>query len=933
LPAPRDAAAVAPYVVAMPDRLDQIPHRRAIIDRRVLAAALEELSGEGTALRQAGAALLRPALDAGRAEIARRLEEHPSQGASAAAAQAFLTDQILRLLYDFTTQRLHVLSNPTTSERLTLMAVGGYGRGEMAPYSDIDIAFLTPWKATGWSEAVIESMLYTLWDLGLKVGHSSRSLDEMVRLAKSDLTIRTALLEARYVWGDQGVYDEAAARFDREVVAGTARTFVAEKLAERDARHKRMGDSRYVVEPNLKEGKGGLRDLHTLFWIGKYLHRVHTVAELVDKGLLTAAELRQFQKAENFLWAVRCHLHNVAGRAEERLTFDVQAEIARRMRYREAPGRSAVERFMHHYFLTAKAVGDLTGVFLAHLDDSLAPKGRRFGGLASFMKAPRHLNGFVLDRGRLTVPNDNWFKGDPVRLIELFAVADVHGLEIHPTAMRAAARDARLIDARVRLDPRANALFIDVLTSPRDPETVLRWMNEATVFGRFVPDFGRVVAQMQFDMYHHYTVDEHSIRAIGLLSRIERGVLAEDHPLVTTILRQTSMRRVLYVSVLMHDIAKGRGGDHSLLGAEVAAKLCPRFGMTPAETETVVWLVRYHLLMSATAFKRDLSDFKTVLDFAENVQSPERLRLLLALTVVDIRAVGPGVWNGWKRQLLGDLFNAAEEVLRLGHKQTGRAERIAAKLGDLQCTLGWDGPIFANYAKRMTDSYWIAEPDDVLAANARTVAAYGECPLTVAAQVYPARGATLVTVYTADHPGLFYRLAGAIHLAGASIIDARIHTTRDGMALDNFLVQDPFGAMFDDADRLKRLERAIEEALAQRSRLADRLAARPLARARADAFAVEPNVLIDNKASNRYTVIEVNAHDRPGLLHALAFALFESKVTIRSAHIATYGERAVDTFYVTDLLGGKVEGTLRLKSIERRLLDAAEGLTSVAVAA
>ncbi len=917
----------------MPERFDQIPNRRALIDRRALAESLAALPGEGTALRQASVGILKPALDQGRAEIARRLVDHPSAGNAAATAQAFLTDQILRLCYDFATQRLHPLPNPTTAERLTLAAVGGYGRGEMAPFSDVDIAFITPWKATAWSEAAIESMLYTLWDLGLKVGHSSRSLDETIRMAKSDLTIRTALLEARYVWGDQGVYDEAAARFDREVLAGTARTFVAEKLAERDARHKRMGDSRYVVEPNLKEGKGGLRDLHTLFWIGKYLHRVGSVAELVDKGLLTAAELRQFQKAENFLWAVRCHLHTASGRAEERLTFDIQPEIARRMRYADRPGRSAVERFMQHYFLTAKAVGDLTGVFLAHVDDSLAPKGRRFGGLRSFIKAPKELSGFVLDRGRLTLPNDNWFRGDPIRLIEIFAVADAQGLEIHPTAMRVANRDARLIDARVRNDPRANALFMDVLTSPRDPETVLRWMNEATVFGRFVPDFGRVVAQMQFDMYHHYTVDEHSIRAIGLLSRIERGDLQADHPLATVILRQMRMRRVLYVAVLLHDIAKGRGGDHSVLGAEVAMKLCPRFGFNPAETETVAWLVRWHLLMSATAFKRDLSDYKTILDFAEQVQSPERLRLLLALTIVDIRAVGPGVWNGWKRQLLGDLYNAAEEMLRLGHKQTGREERIAAKQADLSKSLAWAEGDFATYARRMTDSYWIAEPDDVLAANARMVADAGDAPLTVAAQVYPARGATLVTVYTPDHPGLFYRLAGAIHLAGASIIDARIHTTRDGMALDNFLVQDPFGRMFDDADRLNRLETAIGEALARRQRLADRLAARPLSRPRADAFAVQPNVLIDNRASNRYTVIEVNARDRPALLYALAFALFESKVTIRSAHIATYGERAVDTFYVTDLIGDKVEGVLRLKSIERRLLDAAEGLGANAVAA
>ena len=908
----------------MPERFDQISNRRAIIDRRALAEVLAELAGSGTGLRQAGAAVLKPALEAGRIEIAQRLGEHPSQGNTAAAAQAFLTDQILRLLYDFTVERLHKLNNPTTGERLTLAAVGGYGRGEMAPYSDVDIAFLTPWKATGWSEAVIESMLYTLWDLGLKVGHSSRSLDEMIRMAKDDLTIRTALLEARYVWGDQALYDEAATRFDREVLAGTARTFVAEKLTEREARHKRMGDSRYVVEPNLKEGKGGLRDLHTLFWIGKYLHRVGTVAELVDKGLLTAQELRAFQKAENFLWAVRCHLHTIASRAEERLTFDVQPEIARRMKYADRPGRSAVERFMQHYFLTAKAVGDLTGVFLAHLDDSLAPKGRRFG-LAGFMRAPRKLSGLLLDRGRLAIPSDSWFRDDPVRLIELFAVADAQGLEIHPTTMRVANRDARLIDARVRVDPRANALFLDVLTSKRDPETVLRWMNEATVFGRFVPDFGRVVAQMQFDMYHHYTVDEHSIRAIGLLSRIDAGTLREDHPLATIMLRQIYSRRVLYVAVLLHDIAKGRGGDHSVLGAEVALKLCPRFGLTPAETETVAWLVRWHLLMSATAFKRDLSDFKTILDFSEQVQSPERLRLLLVLTIVDIRAVGPGVWNGWKRQLLGDLFEAAEEVLRLGHKQTGRTERIATKQADLVKALGWSADRFQKYARQMTDSYWIAEPDDVLLVNAQTVAGADSKPLTVAAQVYPARGATLVTVYTPDHPGLFYRLAGAIHLAGASIIDARIHTTRDGMALDNFLVQDPFGQPFDDAARLTRLERSIEDALAHRGRLAETLAARPLPRLRADAFAVEPNVLIDNRASNRYTVIEVNARDRPALLNALAYALFESKVTIRSAHIATYGERAVDTFYVNDLVGDKIDGLLRLKSIERRLLDAASG--------
>ncbi|TVV75813.1 [protein-PII] uridylyltransferase [Sphingomonas solaris] len=919
----------------MPARFETLPNRRAIIDRRVIADALGSIpAGDAAAMRQAATPVLRGALDRGRAEIAGRLAAHPTRGHDVAASYAFLTDQLLRLIYDFTTLRLYPQNNPTAAERLTLMAVGGYGRGEMALHSDVDVTFITPWKQTAWGEQVIESMLYALWDLGLKIGHSTRSLDDLVRMAKSDLTIRTAQLEGRFVWGDERLYDEASKRFDQEVMAGTARTFVAEKLAERDARHKRMGDSRYVVEPNLKEGKGGLRDLHTLFWIGKYVHRVRSKGELVHKKLLSPTELRRFQRAENFLWAVRCHLHLIAGRPEERLTFDVQREVAERMRYANRPGRSSVERFMQHYFLTAKQVGDLTGVFLAHLDEEFAQRGRRFA-LPTLKRKPRNLDGFIFDRGRLNVPSDEFFREDPVRLIEMFAVADRHGLEIHPVAMRQATRDVRLIDNQVRRDPRANALFLDVLASRNDPENALRWMNEAGIFGRFVPDFGRVVAQMQFDMYHHYTVDEHSIRAIGLLSAIEKGELETDHPLASGIFRRIISRRVLYVAVLLHDIAKGRGGDHSLLGAEVAETLCPRFGLTPAETETVAWLVRYHLLMSATSFKRDLSDFKTILDFAEVVQSPERLRLLLILTVVDIRAVGPGVWNGWKRQLLSDLYEAAEEVLRLGHKQKGRRERIDAKQTRLREVLGWDEARFDAYVRRLPDAYWVAEAFDILERNARLItgAQTENRPLSIAATADPERGATLVTIYASDHPGLFYRIAGAIHLAGASIIDARIHTTRDGMAVDNLLVQDPFGQPFDDPDRLARLRLTIEDALANRNRMADRLAAKPSPRTRAEAFEIEPNVLIDNRASNRYTVVEVNARDRPALLNALALALFQSKVTIHSAHIATYGERAVDVFYFTDLIGDKVTNAARLKALERRLLEAASGTVAERAAA
>ncbi|UUL81646.1 [protein-PII] uridylyltransferase [Sphingomonas qomolangmaensis] len=915
----------------MPPRFATLPNRRAIIDRRILADRLAIVeAGDPIALRQAASAILKDALDAGRAEVERRFAEHPTRGLEAAAAQGFLVDQLLRLLWDFTLRRLYRNPNPTAAERMTLIAVGGYGRGEMAPHSDVDLGFLTPTRRTPWCEQVIETMLYALWDMGLKVGHSSRSLDEMVKMAKSDVTVRTALLEARYVWGDTALYDEAARRFKAEVQTDT-RGFVAQKLAERDVRHKKMGDSRYVVEPNVKEGKGGLRDLHTLFWIGKDAYGVQRAAELVEKGVLTRQEYRRFNRAENFLWAVRCHLHLITGRAEERLTFDVQREIAERMRYADRPGKSAVERFMQFYFLQAKIVGDLTGVFLAHLDEALAGRGRRFG-LPAIRRSPRKLQGFVLDRGRLALPNDLFLRDDPVRLIELFALADAHGLEVHPQAMRLAARDAKLVDD-YRDDPRANALFLDVLTSPREPEQVLRWMNEAGVMGRFVPDFGRVVAQMQFDMYHHYTVDEHTIRAVGLLAQIENGRLVEDHPLATVLFEQIVSRRALYVAVLLHDIAKGRGGDHSVLGAEVAERLCPRFGLTPAETETVAWLVRWHLLASATAFKRDLSDFKTILDFAAIVASPQRLMMLLVLTVVDIRAVGPGTWNGWKRQLLTDLYQSAEEVLRLGHKQRGRGERVTAKQERLHAALGWAERDFARLVQRLPEAYWVAEPIDVLERNARMMAAAGETQLSIDAQPDPERGATLVSIYAADHPGIFYRIAGAIHAAGGNIIDARIHTTRDGMALDNFLVQDPLGRPFDDEGQLARLKTTIADALANRARLTERLQGKPLPRPRADAFSIEPAVLIDNKASNRFTVIEVNARDRPALLFDLANALFQSKVTIHSAHVATYGERAVDTFYVTDLLGDKIDSTSRLKAVERRLIEAAAGSDAAAQAA
>jgi [protein-PII] uridylyltransferase len=894
-----------------------IDNRRAIVDRRAVADRLASLKASKKLSSEAGA-VLREALENGRAEIARRLAREPGNGRAAAQATAFLHDQLVRVSYDFVSTRLI----EQQVEGLSLVGLGGTGRGEMAPFSDLDVMFLTARAATAEQERAAEAVLHLLWDLKLKIGHSLRSIPQLIALAKKDLTVRTAFLEARWLWGDEKLFDLAMRRFRKEVVAGTAAEFVSGKLAERDERHVKMGDSRYVVEPNVKDGKGGLRDLHTLYWIGKYVHGVERPADLVGAGLLTAAEFRRFDRAERFFWSVRCHLHQLAGRPEERLSFEYQPRIAEIMNYADRPGKSAVERFMQFYFLNAKTVGDLTGLFLAQLDEQLGKKGFRFA-LPTIRRKPKRLGGFVLDRGRISIASDDFFRADPVRLLELFALAAREQLEIHPTAMRAATRDAALIGRKVRDDPRANALFLDVLTCINRPELVLRWMNEAGVFGRFVPDFGRVVAQMQFDMYHHYTVDEHSIRAIGLLAAIERGELKQDHPISTAIFRQIASRRTLYVAVLLHDIAKGRGGDHSVIGAEIALRLCPRLGLDPAETEAVSWLVRHHLLLSSTAFKRDLADPKTIEDFVRQVQSPERLRLLLILTVVDIRAVGPGVWSEWKRTLLRTLFEAAEERLRLGHKQHGRSEIVRARQKELAKALGWKASAIHAHAKRLPDSYWLAEPLAWQSANARQVAEtearIGDATPNVAAEDDSESGATRISIFTPDREGLFYRICAGLASAGANIIDARIHTTKDGMALDNLLVLDGRGQPYRDRRQRARLAREVKAALESPE-------PPPLPSAepsrRTSAFEVAPSVAIADRASTRTTVVEVNARDRPALLAALAAAIHDCGHKVHSAHIATYGERAVDVFYLSAPAGTKLS-TDEIADLRARLLEAA----------
>src|SRR6185437_14912196 len=501
-----------------------------------------------------------------------------------------------------------------------------------------------------------------LWDLGFKVGHASRTVDECIRLSREDITNRTSILEARRLAGEEQLAQTLMKRFRDEVVKGTGAEFVAAKLRERDERHARAGASRFMVEPNVKEGKGGLRDLHTLFWIARYLHPADSIEQLLRLDLFQGREVRAFIRAFDFLEAVRAHLHFATGRPEERLSFDLQPEVARRMAYEDrtrADGDAtpAVERFMRRYFLIAREVGALTRAFAAKLEAEHLKTAPR--GLSRFLpgsgRQPRRQvldePGFHIDGGRLTVDGPETFTDDAANLIRLFKIADARDLDLHPDAFTAATRGLAAITSKVRRDPAVARIFLDVLARGRNPRRTLELMNEAGVLGRYIPEFGRIVAQMQFNMYHSYTVDEHTLRAVGIIAEIASGGFAGDHPLSVAIMPLIEDREALFLAMLLHDTGKGGVGGQEKAGARAARQACERLGLERSKIELVAWLVEHHLVMSDFAQKRDVADPATVAAFARIVENPERLRLLLVLTVADIRAVGPGVWNGWKGQL------------------------------------------------------------------------------------------------------------------------------------------------------------------------------------------------------------------------------------------------------------------------------------------
>jgi [protein-PII] uridylyltransferase len=895
---------------------------------RAELSALWRQHGQSDALRPAALSLFKRIVGDAR-EAARNELERSGDGRACAQNLSRFQDELIRLIYDFVASHIYRAKNPSAAERMTVVATGGYGRGLLAPKSDIDLLFLRPSKQTAWGESVVESILYFLWDLGFKVGHATRTINDCITLARRDLTIRTSLLDSRLILGDQELFDRCRERLRSAVITGTEKEFIEAKLAERDTRHERSGNSRYRVEPNVKDGKGGLRDLHTLHWLTTYLYPDSQTEDWVALGIFSPEEQRHYRRCEDFLWTIRCHLHFLANKPEEILTFDRQLVLAERLGYRESSNLRAVERFMKHYFLVAKEVGDLTRIVCASLemrqlkatptlDNMLATLGWRKRAKLSAT------TDFRIENGRIMAKRADVFRTDPINMIRMFALAERHKVMFDPDVFRQIRASLQLIDDAVRADTEANRLFLELLTSPSNPEIALRRMNEAGVLGRFIPDFGRVVAMMQFNMYHHFTVDEHLIRTIGVLSEIEHGALADELPLSTGIIRNIQNRRALFVAAFVHDIAKGREEDHSIAGARVARELCPRLGLSPAETSTVSWLVENHLVMSEFAQSRDLADPKTIRDFADIVQSPERLKLLVILTAADIRAVGPGVWTSWKGQLLRALYNETEPVLAGGHTQISREAQIRRAQGQLREALkDWpqadvDRVIACHYP-----AYWLRCDLETQVKHAELMQRCEGEPTPFAHDVKASPiGATELTLYTKDHPRLLAIFAGACAAAGARIVGAHIYTTRDGMALDTLSIQRAFPDDCEETERAERIADAVRAMLAGDRDLKKLMAEKRKAKPKLEPFSVEPQVIIDNTLSNDLSVIEVNGLDRIGLLYDLADALASLNLNIASAHVATFGEKVVDVFYVMDRAGNKIESDWAREKVHNHLMAA-----------
>ncbi len=853
-----------------------------------------------------------------------QLHRHGAGGGEIVAAYTTLVDFLLCRIFEFASDQCRDQSNGALPP-CTLVAQGGYGRRELNPHSDIDLLFLYSSKVGPYLKAVTERILYTLWDGGLAVGHAVRTVSESIRQAGREMKIKTSLLDARYLCGNQALFEGFEKEVQAYLVRRNGERFVREKLQEARERHERYGGSVYLLEPDVKEGEGGLRDIHTALWIAKVRCQAQGLKELLDKEILSLQELNKLTEARDFLWRVRNELHFSSGKHQDQLTFEEQEKVAPALGFKDEGKMKAVEAFMRSYYMQASEVSRLSQLILNRVLDpttGTAWKVRFWGKEIQ--------PGLRLYKGVLSVTDPIVITAQPGNLIGIFHQAQKHNADIDYRTRELVREHTGLIDDQLRRSAAANIPFFEILKWKDRVYETLREMHGCGALGAFIPEFGRLLCMALHDLYHIYTVDQHSLRLIRELERLKAGEFKDAYPLLTQLAREVEKIEVLFLGLLFHDIGKGLGGGHSEIGTEIARTVARRMRLNVDDTAQLEFLVRYHLVFASTAFRRDLEDEKTILDFAATMGSATNLKMLYLLSYCDMRSVGPDVWNNWKASLLEELYVKTLDVLEGQEKGELRIENRRSRVRRIQGRLRrqllrqYPRERVEHFFESMPERYFLSTPEDEIPPHFELMEQFVAQTYLCALRHFPELDCSKIAICTRDRPGLFANITGVFAALGMDILSARIATRRDGLILDVFRISHggrPEVMM--QERRWERVREMLEQVLnGQRdvARLVQESGRPSLLQKRTRQ--VPTTVQIDNEASVDFTVVEVYTQDRIGVLFTIAHGLHQLGLSIHIAKISTNVDQVADIFYVTDEAGRKVREQERLERIPQTLVFA-----------
>ncbi len=834
-----------------------------------------------------------------------------------------VVDHVVRSLFE-TARASYRERNATLDQKCALIAQGGYGRAELNPWSDIDILFLYPQRMDAYVETITESVLYALWDSGMTVGQAARNVRDCVALASTDFKVKTSLLDTRLLAGDADLFDSFAMTMSNEVLKRNAARFYREKVAENRERHRKHGDAVFLVEPHLKEGEGGLRDIHTATWLAKVKYRVNSLDDLVTKGVLTESELQQLVEARDFLFRTRNALHFLSGRHQDQLTFEYQQRIAADLGFTDDGAIKGVEKFMREYYLFASVVNRFAEEMIARCVETRGPS-HWVGRLAS-----REIRrGVRIVSEELVISDEKVLEEDPTLLLRVFADAQRHGVPFNPGTRRLLRSKAQyLADDAVRSSPAAARAFLDVLTWKHGVHESLAMMHKLDILGAYLPEFENLRCMAQYDRYHIYTVDEHTLRAVQNIELMRSGAYKAEHPLLTSVAREIEDVEILYLGMLYHDIGKGRGGDHSNKGAQMAVDTASRLGLNADATAQLEFLVRYHLTMHRLATRRDIHEPKLVVELAELVGTLDKLKMLYVLTYADLKATNPKLWNSWQAMLLGELYELTVETFERGITVEQDQEQRAARIRERVLAAAPDDSHrrLRLFLRDVPDRYLLSTPEDDIPQHFALSERLADTGDSFASHVeqFPEREFTEFTVVTRNQPGLFAKLSGVLRAKGMNVAGARAATAGNGLAIDVFRVTHigdaDIATSKDQWDRVAAMIRDVLAGAIDIEQIVDQATRTPMAGER---FAprVPTEVQVDNTTSVEFTLVDVSTIDRLGVLYTITSTLFRLGLRIHLAKITTSVDRVLDVFYVSDESDRKV-AEAQLESIRSALLEA-----------